>query len=424
MCETMARWACHGLSDEKGTVDLRSAPGTGVEGLARPVRFEFSQQLQRLPSLQRNARANAFSLAAVKVATFYRHVLEAFSLKTLRLGWVRTLRPFVRAGRCLARTISSTRRKQHSCNQASQDGATWSHSCAPCRGKSRTYLSVREIEDKFHRWRKEISALRTSAQGRNRMKQEIRTVIADDEPLARRMLRALLEKDSQITVIAEARDGAEAEEVVRRLEPDLLMLDVQMPGGDGFRALRDLEKLPVLIFITAHPEHAIKAFDYEAVDYLLKPFDDQRFERALARAKAAVRARELVDLVHAVAQDTPSLRRPQEDRTSDRLALNEGRRIVMVDIRDIDWVEAADYYAQVHVRNTAHLIRESLLDLEKRLGPKRFVRIHRNALVNMDRVHRLERLDDGELFAVLIDGTRLKISRSRRQIVSSLLNAP
>jgi two-component system, LytTR family, response regulator len=255
------------------------------------------------------------------------------------------------------------------------------------------------------------------------MKQEIRTVIADDEPLARRMLRSLLQKDSQITVIAEARDGHEAEEVVRRLEPDLLMLDVQMPGGDGFRALRDLEKLPVLIFITAHPEHAMRAFDFEAVDYLLKPFDDERFERAVSRAKAAVRARALVNLVQAVAQDTaPSQRRPA-DRGGERVALNEGRRIVMMDVRDIDWVEAADYYAQVHARGAVHLIREPLLELERRLGPKRFVRIHRNAIVNMDRVQRLERLDDGELFAVLLDGTRLKVSRSRRQMVGSLLNA-
>jgi two-component system LytT family response regulator len=249
----------------------------------------------------------------------------------------------------------------------------------------------------------------------------IRAVIADDEPLARRMLRGLLAKDPQISVVAEARDGAETEEAVRRLAPDLLLLDVQMPVADGFATLRQLPQKPVVVFITAHAEHALRAFDMDAADYLLKPFDDERFERAMARAKAEVRTRNLVKLVHSMAGDAAP-GPPAADANEGRLALNEGRRIVMVEIRDIDWIEAADYYAQVHVRGARHLIRESLQDLEARLGSQ-FVRIHRGALVNLGRIQRLERLEDGELSVVLQNQTRLPVSRSRRQHVAQVLGA-
>jgi two-component system, LytTR family, response regulator len=250
------------------------------------------------------------------------------------------------------------------------------------------------------------------------MNAPIRTVIADDEPLARRMLRGLLAKDAQLTVVGEARDGVEAEDMVRRLAPDLLLLDVQMPNADGFAALHELPERPVVIFITAHAEHAVRAFDSDATDYLLKPFDDERFERALTRAKAAIRTRGLVRLAHDIASETP-----REPQRAERIALNEGRRVVMVDVRDIEWIEAADYYAQVHVRGVCHLIRESLQDLADRLGPQQFLRIHRGALVNLQRVQRLERAADAEVFVVLDDGTKLRVSRSRRQEVAQTLGA-
>jgi two-component system, LytTR family, response regulator len=251
------------------------------------------------------------------------------------------------------------------------------------------------------------------------MNAPIRTVIADDEPLARRMLRGLLAKDAQLTVVGEARDGVEAEDMVRRLAPDLLLLDVQMPNADGFAALSDLPQRPVVIFITAHAEHAVRAFDSDAADYLLKPFDDERFERALTRAKAAIRTRGLVRLAHDIANDAA----PREPQRTDRIALNEGRRVVMVDVRDIEWIEAADYYANVHVRGACHLIRESLQDLAERLGPQQFMRIHRGALVNLQRVQRLERAADAEVFVVLDEGTKLRVSRSRRQEVAQTLGA-
>jgi two-component system LytT family response regulator len=194
-----------------------------------------------------------------------------------------------------------------------------------------------------------------------------------------------------------------------------------MPVADGFATLRQLPQRPVVVFITAHAEHALRAFDIDAADYLLKPFDDQRFERAMERAKAEVRTRNLVRLVHTIANDVPAAA-PPADAGDGRIALNEGRRVVMVAIRDIDWVEAADYYAQVHVRGARHLIRESLQDLEARFGAQ-FVRIHRGALVNLGHIQRLERVEDGELIVVLQDQTRLRVSRSRRQHVAQVLGA-
>jgi two-component system, LytTR family, response regulator len=229
----------------------------------------------------------------------------------------------------------------------------------------------------------------------------------------------LLAKDAQLTVVGEARDGVEAEDLVRRLAPDLLLLDVQMPNADGFAALSDLRQRPVVIFITAHAQHAVRAFDSDAADYLLKPFDDERFERALTRAKTAIRTRGLVRLAHDIANDSA----PREPQRADRIALNEGRRVVMVDVRDIEWIEAADYYSNVHVRGACHLIRESLQDLAERLGPRQFMRIHRGALVNLQRVQRLERAADAEVFVVLDEGTKLRVSRSRRQEVAQTLGA-
>jgi two-component system LytT family response regulator len=244
-------------------------------------------------------------------------------------------------------------------------------------------------------------------------------LIVDDEPLARAGMRMLLEEEKAITSIGEARNGAEAVESVRAQRPDLLLLDVQMPNADGFAALRELPQRPVVIFITAHAEHAVRAFDSDAADYLLKPFDDARFERALTRAKAAIRTRSLVRLAHDIATDAT----PREPQRAERIALNEGRRVVMVDVRDIEWIEAADYYAQVHVRGACHLIRESLQDLAERLGPQQFLRIHRGALVNLQRVQRLERAADAEVFVVLDDGSKLRVSRARRQEVAQTLGA-
>jgi two-component system LytT family response regulator len=243
----------------------------------------------------------------------------------------------------------------------------------------------------------------------------IRTVIADDEPLARRQIRALLERDNQIALVAEATSGQEARRAIQQWQPELLLLDIRMPHGDGFQVLQDLQHPPYVIFATAHSEHAVRAFDVEAVDYLLKPFDDERFERALKRAKDAIRARRLVQLAQDIATARPGSEAPES-----RLAVHEGRRVVWVPLADIDWVEAADYYVQVHAQGRAFLLREPLQSLESRLGAA-FLRVHRGALVNVARVVRLERQETGELNLVLANGARVTASRARRARVARAL---
>jgi two-component system LytT family response regulator len=254
------------------------------------------------------------------------------------------------------------------------------------------------------------------------MSDPIRTVVADDEPLARRQMRALLERDAQIALVGEAGSGAEARRAIRELNPELLLLDVRMPRGDGFSVLEDLERKPYVIFATAHAEHALHAFDVEAVDYLLKPFDDERFERAIRRAKDAIRAKRLIELATSIA--TPAeVPHSNEGLGASRLTVHEGRRISWVNVADIEWIEAADYYAQVHSHGRAHLVRESLQKLEEKLG-QRFLRVHRGALVNTSKVQRIDRAHEGgELAVVLQSGMRVTVSRSRRARVLKLLDA-
>jgi two-component system LytT family response regulator len=248
------------------------------------------------------------------------------------------------------------------------------------------------------------------------MAEPIRTVIADDEPLARRQMRALLERDPQIALVGEAGSCAETRRALRELNPELLLLDVRMPQGDGFSVLEDVARRPYVIFATAHAEHAVHAFDVEAVDYLLKPFDDERFERAIRRAKDAIRANRLLELAADIA--TPAeVPHANAGRGSDRLTVHEGRRISWVNVADIEWIEAADYYAQVHSHGRAHLVREPLQRLEERLG-KRFLRVHRSALVNVARVQRIDRPSDGgDLEIVMQSGARVPVSRARRASV-------
>jgi len=247
------------------------------------------------------------------------------------------------------------------------------------------------------------------------MSEPIRTLIADDEPLARRQLRSLLERDPQIALVGEAGSGAEARRVIRELNPELLLLDVRMPQGDGFSVLEDLERPPYVIFATAHAEHAVHAFDVAAVDYLLKPFDDERFERSIQRAKDAIRTRRLMRLAHEIVlRDGAAPVSINDD--AQRITVHDGKRVSWVSTADVDWIEAADYYAQVHAHGHKHLVREPLQKLEERLGRK-FMRVHRSALVNIARVQRLDRLEGGELVIVLQSGIRVPVSRARRSSV-------
>jgi len=252
------------------------------------------------------------------------------------------------------------------------------------------------------------------------MTEPIRTVIADDEPLARRQLRALLQRDPQIALVAETASGQETRAALTQHQPELVLLDIRMPMGDGFSALEGLPKKPYVIFATAHAEHAVRAFDVEAVDYLLKPFDDERFEKAMRRAKEAIRSRRLLDAVQDITTEGATPVASSATPEFGRLTVHEGRRTSWVDISDIEWIEAADYYAQVHAHGKTHLVREPLQKLEERLG-NAFLRVHRGALVNVTKVQRLERAEDSELTLVLQSGTRVQVSRAKRASVARRL---
>jgi two-component system LytT family response regulator len=241
----------------------------------------------------------------------------------------------------------------------------------------------------------------------------IRTLIADDEILARRMLSSLVAQDAELTLVGEATDGVELAQLLERQRPELALIDVRMPGADGFSAISQLERLPAVIFITAHPEHAVRAFEVEAVDYVLKPFDDARFARALQRGKLAVRKQRLLELARELGSA------PHEAPT-ERLICRDGRDLLMLDQAQIDWIEACDYYAQIHARGQTHLVREPLHELELRLDP-RFMRIHRSSIINLASLQKLEGGEDGNSFAVLQDGTRLRVSRARRAQLAARL---
>ena len=235
----------------------------------------------------------------------------------------------------------------------------------------------------------------------------IRALIVDDEALARRNLTVLLSDDPDIESIAECSSGLEAVEAIRKSRPDLVFLDVQMPECDGFDVLEMLgnDLPPVIIFVTAYDEYALRAFEAGALDYLLKPFDDARFGRALKRAKEK--------LAH-------YLPRPQ---VAERLVIKSQGRVVFVEVADIDWIEAAGYYACLHVGSDTHILRRPLAELEQELGDERFVRVHRSIVVNLERIRGLELQSGGEYEIVLKSKVRLRMSRRYRKRLQDRLEA-
>jgi two-component system LytT family response regulator len=254
---------------------------------------------------------------------------------------------------------------------------------------------------------------------------KIRTLIVDDEPLARQRLRRLLEADPDVVVLGECGDGGQAVTDLRELRPDLVFLDVQMPVLDGFGVLRELggEALPAVIFVTAHDRYALKAFEVHALDYLLKPFDKARFAGALERAKAQVRQGSAAALNERL-QELLRLVPARRDGPG-RLMVKSGGRVYFVRIEDVDWVEAAGNYVRLHVGKEEHLLRESLSALEKKLDPGRFVRIHRSTIVNLDRVRELQPAFHGDYVVILQDGAELALGRSfRDKLEEALGRAP
>jgi two-component system LytT family response regulator len=227
----------------------------------------------------------------------------------------------------------------------------------------------------------------------------------DDEPLARSNLTVLLRLDPEIEVVGECGSGLKALVEIRGRKPDLVFLDVQMPECDGFDVMEQLGKdLPsAVVFVTAYDQYALRAFEAGALDYLLKPFDNARFHRALDRAKERI----------AQSKESPP--------RIDRLVIKGTGQVTIIRISDIDWIEAADYYACLHVRTKAHLLRRRMSDLERELDPTVFCRVHRSSIVNLNRVRGLEVNEDGEYEVALDTGTRLRLSRRYRKQLQSRL---
>ena len=230
----------------------------------------------------------------------------------------------------------------------------------------------------------------------------IRALIVDDEPLARRGVATMLAGEAGIELIGECGSGGEAVARIRSERPDLVFLDVEMPGGDGFEVLEALgsDLPPAVVFVTAYDRYALRAFEVGAIDYLLKPFDQMRFAKVLARARDWI---------------------AQEKSRDARLAVKSAGQVTLVKLSEIDWIEAADYYASLHVAGRTHLLRRSLADLEKELDGQGFCRVHRSALVNLDRVRGLATDEEGDYRVELADGTRLRLSRSCRGRVQERL---
>ena len=250
---------------------------------------------------------------------------------------------------------------------------------------------------------------------------KIRTIIVEDEPLARERMLNLLETDDDIEVCAECGDGRSAVEKITELEPDLLFLDIQMPELDGFGVLAELSipKLPAVVFVTAYDQFALKAFEVHAVDYLLKPFDRGRFREALQRAKtriASTQAQPAADNLRALIADL----RP-DSKAIQKIAIKSSGRVTFVKVEDIDWVEAADNYVNIHSGTASHMLRETMTALSTRLPTEKFVRINRSCIVNLERVKELQPLFHGEYAVILHDGTKLTLSRNYRSNLARLM---
>lgn len=232
---------------------------------------------------------------------------------------------------------------------------------------------------------------------------KISTIIVDDEPLARSNLSVLLRRDPAIEILAECGSGVEAPALIRSTKPNLLFLDVQMPECDGFDVLellgRDLP--PAVVFVTAYDWYALRAFEAGALDYLLKPFDDARFDLALNRAREKI----------ALAKIRPA--------TPDRLVIKSAGHVAFLRVSEIDWIEAADYYACLHAGPRTHMLRRSISELEQDLDPSSFCRIHRSTIVNLDRIRGLTLNQDGDYEVLLENKTRLRLSRSYRKQLQS-----
>ena len=255
----------------------------------------------------------------------------------------------------------------------------------------------------------------------NALQTQMRILVADDEALARRRVREMLRDDPDIAVVGECSNGKEVSEAIASLKPDLVFLDIQMPGASGVEVASTLEGAakPMVIFITAHDQYAIRAFEIDAVDYLLKPFDRERFAQTLDRAKAEFRSRrdnraneEIISLLGDLSSRPKYL---------DRILIKNNDRVIIVKAEEIEWVEAQGNYIRIHFGKQSSLIRETLANLAAQLDPKRFARIHRSQIVNIDQILELQPWSNRDYRVVLRSGTQLTLSRTYRDQLYQLL---
>jgi two-component system LytT family response regulator len=243
---------------------------------------------------------------------------------------------------------------------------------------------------------------------------KIRTLVVDDEPIARERVLSLLQQEDDVEVVGECSDGPQAVYAIQHQAPDLVFLDVQMPGVDGFGVIEAVgtERMPTVVFITAYDEYALRAFEVHALDYLLKPFGRDRFRQTLKHARASLErrragdlGRRLLALVNDIKPERPKL---------DRLVVKSGGRVFFLRTDEIDWIEAAGNYVRLHLGEESHLFRETMNRMETRLDARRFVRIHRSRIVNTERIKELQPWFNGEHVVILRNGTRLPLSRGYR----------
>jgi two-component system LytT family response regulator len=257
------------------------------------------------------------------------------------------------------------------------------------------------------------------------MTAKITALIVDDEPLARKFVRRMLEKHSSVEIVGECGNGQEAVGAITEKKPDLVFLDVQMPEMDGFTALETVgaAALPQIVFVTAYEQYAIHAFEAAALDYLLKPFDQPRFDKAMTRVyekfadreQARTEQKQIAALLENVREKPMYL---------ERLIVKTGGRIIFLKTSEVDWIQADDKYAHLHAGNKSHLVRQTLGTLEAQLDPHKFIRIHRSAIVNIERIKELQPMFTGEHTVVLENGTKLTLSRSYKNKLFEILGNP
>ena len=252
---------------------------------------------------------------------------------------------------------------------------------------------------------------------------QITALIVDDEPLARDKIRTHLQSYPEVTIVGECGDGPSAVLAVHSLKPDLLFLDVQMPGHDGFTVLEslDVNPMPAIVFVTAFDKYAVRAFEVHALDYLLKPFDQRRFDEALNRvvrqiSRQSTSENRLMDFMEELKSG-----RTSAERYVQRLVVRTHGRVIFLGTEEIDWIESAANYVRLHVGKNSHLMRETMASIESRIDPKEFVRIHRSYIVRIDRIREMEHWSHGEYVLILRDGTQLTSSRGYRDQVGALL---